>query len=77
MAFCDEWPKISNGSNFDGKQLLTLVRTGNSPFQGVWDVWLLIREVEENLGVEVIDIPFVYWGANYYVSLSHNSTSGC
>jgi hypothetical protein len=31
----DEWPKTPDGNDFDGKQLLTLVRTGNSPFHGL------------------------------------------
>ncbi len=66
----DEWPKMSNGSSFDGKQLLNLVRSGNSPFHGAWDVKLLIREVEEVLGTQVLDIPNVSKGSNSYVSLS-------
>jgi len=44
MYFRDDWPKMPDGSDFDGKQLLTLVRSGNSPFRGVWDVNLLIRD---------------------------------
>ena len=39
-----------------------------APPEGVWDVKLLIREIEENLGAQVIDIPFVYNGSNNYVS---------
>lgn len=61
------WPKMPDGSDFDGKHLLTLVRSGNSPFQ-LWDVNLLIREVEESLGTLVTDIPTVYEGSNNYVS---------
>lgn len=68
MYICDDWPQVSDGSDFDGEQLLTLVRSGNSPFRGVWDVNLLIREVEENLGGQVIDIPAVSRGSNNYVS---------
>lgn len=64
----DEWPKIPDGRDYDGKQLLTLVRNGNSPFLGVWDVNLLIREIEENVGAQVIDIPVVQKGSNNYVS---------
>ncbi|KAF8804222.1 hypothetical protein BYT27DRAFT_7259404 [Phlegmacium glaucopus] len=52
MAFRDDWPNMQDGIDFDGKQLLTLVRSGNSPFHGVWDVNLLIREIEENLGTQ-------------------------
>ena len=49
MCVQDDWPEMPDGSDFDGMQLLTLVRRGNSPFHGVWDVNLLIREIEENL----------------------------
>lgn len=41
---------------------------GASPFGRVWDVKLLIREVEKNVGAQVIDVPFVYNGANNYVN---------
>ena len=68
MSFRDDWPKMQDDSDFDGKQLLTLVRSGNSPFHGVWDINLLIQEIEENLGAEVIDIPVVFKGSNNYVS---------
>ena len=54
----DDWPKMPDGIDFDGKQLLTLVRRGNSPFHGVWDVNQLIREVEQNLCTKVIDMTF-------------------
>lgn len=74
MYMCDDWPKMPDGNDFDGKQLLTLVRNGNSPFREIWDVNLLIREVEKILGVEVIDIPGVSRGANNYVrSCFHSS----
>lgn len=64
----DEWPKMPDGNDFDGKQLFTLVRSGKSPFHGLWDVTLLIQEVEEKLGVDVIDIPIISKGSNNYVS---------
>ncbi|KAF3310519.1 hypothetical protein TWF173_009406 [Orbilia oligospora] len=57
---------MPDGTDFDGKQLLTLVLDGKSPFQGVWDVKLLIQEAEENLNAQVIDIPEVYKGSNNY-----------
>lgn len=66
MGFRDDWPKMPDGRDFDGQQLLTLVRSGNSPFHGVWDVNLLIREIEENVGAQVVDIPAVYKGSNNY-----------
>ena len=65
---CDDWPKMLDDSDFDGKHLLALVRESKSPFHGVWDVNLLVREVEENLGAKVIDIPDVFHGSNNYVS---------
>lgn len=65
LSFRDDWP-----TDFDGKNLLTLIRTGRSPFHGVWDVNLLIREIEENLDTQVIDIPFFYNGSNNYVFCS-------
>jgi hypothetical protein len=61
---------MPDDSDFDGKQLLALVRSGNSPFHGVWDVNLLIREIEENLRAKVIDIPAIFKGSNNYVSLA-------
>ncbi len=71
MSFRDDWPKMPDNSDFDGTQLLALVHSGNSPFQGVWDVNLLIREIEEILGSQVIDIPVVFNGSNNYVSSSN------
>ena len=67
MSFRDDWPKMPDGSDFDGRQLLTLVRSGTSPFREVWDVNLLIQEIEEKFGAQVIDIPFIYNGSNNYV----------
>lgn len=66
----DPWPKMPDGEDFDGEQLLGLVRSGNSPFRGAWDVNLLIREIEENLDTQVVDIPVVSKGSNNYVSVS-------
>lgn len=66
MSACDDWPTMPDGSKFDGEQLLSLIRSGNSPF--LWDVNLLVREIEENLDAQVIDIPFVNKGSNNYVS---------
>lgn len=66
----DPWPTMADGSKYDGKQLITLVREGKSPFQGAWDVNLLIREIEEKLDAKIVDIPMLYNGANYYVGLS-------
>ena len=64
----DDWPKMPDGSDFDGKQLLTMTRSGKSPFHGSWDVNVLIKEIEEKLNFQVIDIPTIDTGANNYVS---------
>ncbi|PUU77943.1 3-hydroxybutyryl-CoA dehydratase [Tuber borchii] len=66
MYYRDEWPKMPEGNDFDGKHLLSLVRSGNSPFEGLWDVNLLIREIEENLDTQVIEIPDISNGSNNY-----------
>lgn len=68
MGWRDEWPSGVDGNQFDGKQLMDLVRNDNSPFHGVWDVKLLIQEIEENLNTQVTDIPIVDKGSNNYVS---------
>ncbi|KAK0710253.1 3-hydroxybutyryl-CoA dehydratase [Lasiosphaeria miniovina] len=57
---------MPDGSDLDGKELLTLVRSGNNPFHGVLGVNLLILEIEENLNTQVIDIPAIYKGSNSY-----------
>ena len=68
MNATDDWPRMPDGSDFDGKELLTLLRSGNSPFRHDWDVNLLIREIEDNLHTHVIVIPLVSKGSNNYVS---------
>ena len=66
----DGWPKMpDNTTDYDGKGLLALVRAGNSPFKHVWDVNLLIREVENVLGAQMSDIPLVSKDSNNYVSI--------
>jgi hypothetical protein len=65
----DDWPKMPDGTDFDGKQRLSLVRSGNSLFHGAWDVNLLVREIEKNLGAQVIGIPVVSKGFNNYESV--------
>jgi len=77
----DGWPKMPNSTEYDGKRLLALVRAGNSPFKHAWDVNLLIQEVENNMGTQVFDIPFVSKGSNNYVSVcikapQHPTTKG-
>lgn len=68
MSFRDDWPTNGDGTEYDGKNLLELVRKSQSPFDGVWDVNQLITEVEEKLNIQVIDIPQVHNGSNNYVS---------
>ena len=58
---------MPDGSKYDGKGLFTLIKNNESPFRHMWDVMQLIREVEENLNMKVIDIPFVSKGSNNYV----------
>lgn len=54
--------------------LLQLTLTGKSPFGGLWDVRLLIQEIEENLDIRVTDITFIDKGSN----MSHQrESSGC
>lgn len=42
MAARDDWPKMPNGMDFDGRHLLALAREGKSPFHDRWDVNLLV-----------------------------------
>ncbi|KAL6409853.1 3-hydroxybutyryl- dehydratase [Ilyonectria robusta] len=66
MPWRDEWPCMANGEPYHGKHLLDMVRHGDSPFDDVWDVNLLISEVEEKLDTQVIDIPSIDKGSNNY-----------
>jgi hypothetical protein len=68
MYYKDYWPKMPDGEDFDGKHLLTLVCNGQSPFEQVWNINLLIQEIESHLRTTVVDIPVVYSGSNNYVS---------
>jgi hypothetical protein len=67
MGWRDEWPSMADGRAYDGKRLLELVRNNESPFHGVWDVNLLIAEIEESLNTKVIDIQTIDKGSNNYV----------
>lgn len=58
---CDKWPTLPDGQEYDGKQLLALVRDGNSPFNCV-DVNLVIQEVEAAVGATIVDTPIVTKG---------------
>lgn len=64
----DEWPQMPDGSDFDGTQLLLLVRSGKSPFDRDWDVNLLINEIETEISTRVVDILYVDKGSNNYIS---------
>ncbi|KAK4500572.1 hypothetical protein PRZ48_008761 [Zasmidium cellare] len=57
MYWRDGWPTLADGSVYDGKRLLELVRNGERPFSAAWDVNLLIREIEQELNTQVADIP--------------------
>lgn len=68
MGWRDEWPSGPDGSQYDGKQLMSLVHNNQNPFHGVWDVKLLVQEIEEKLNTQVTDIPIINKGSNNYVS---------
>jgi hypothetical protein len=72
MAFRDEWPQLPDRSDYNGRSLLSLLRSGNSPFRGAWDIDLLVEEIEQSLDTKVVDILFVYNGSNNYVSRAHS-----
>lgn len=48
---------------------MQLVRVGQSPFSGAWDVKLPIEEIEMALNTTLVDMPFVDEGSNNYVQL--------
>jgi hypothetical protein len=77
MGFEDDWPSMPDGKPYDGTRLLQLTRAGNSPFDGVWDVRLLISEIEEKLNAKVTDIPSINKGSNNYVSVSTQNPIQC
>ncbi|KAK4225993.1 hypothetical protein QBC38DRAFT_481553 [Podospora fimiseda] len=66
MYYGDDWPSMPDGTPYDGKNLLELVRSGKSLFDGVWDVKLLIQEIEEKLKTQITGIPAVHKGSNNY-----------
>lgn len=45
-----------------------MLREGHNPFEGQWDPRLLINEIEEHIGTQVVDIDPVVKGSNNYVS---------
>ncbi|KAF4636483.1 hypothetical protein G7Y89_g1591 [Cudoniella acicularis] len=57
---------MPDGSDLDGKELLTLVRKGRSPFEGVWNVDNLIRKIEEKIDTKATNILYVSKGSNNY-----------
>lgn len=63
----DGWPLMPDATNWNGKNLVELMRNGDSPFATIWDVNLLLNEVETALDGQVVDIPGVHTGANNYV----------
>ena len=65
----DDWPSLTDGTAYNGKDLLKLVGEGKSPFKNDWDVELLLKEVESVLKGKVHDIVIVTKGSNNYVSI--------
>ncbi|KAK0713928.1 hypothetical protein B0T26DRAFT_813701 [Lasiosphaeria miniovina] len=57
MAWPDEWLTMPNGEPYDGKDLLNLVHSGKSPFDGTWDVKLLVYETEDELKTRCSNKP--------------------
>jgi hypothetical protein len=53
-------------AEYDGTDLLELVRKNESPFRADWDVNQLIKEAEERLYTQVVDVPFIHKGSNHY-----------
>ncbi|KAL4924074.1 uncharacterized protein BDV17DRAFT_222641 [Aspergillus undulatus] len=68
----DAWPKMPDGRDYDGTNLLRLVIDNKSPFDGLWDVKKLFKEVEQNFRARIVDVPSVTRGSSNcvcYVSL--------
>ncbi|RMJ18142.1 hypothetical protein CDV36_002187 [Fusarium kuroshium] len=66
----DDCPLMPDGSEWNGLNLLDLLKRDRSPFSPTCDVNLLLQEVEEKLGAKVIDVPRVYNRAgNYDINL--------
>ena len=71
----DSWPSMPDGTAFDGRDLLSLVVAGRSPFLPALRVSVLIQEIERVLGTTVVDIPVVTKGSNNYVSEKETAPS--
>lgn len=67
-GYCgDDWPLMPDGTEWNGKDLLGLSCDGSSPFGNIWDVRILLGEVEIQVQAREVDVPRVYAGANNYV----------
>ncbi|KAJ6446730.1 monooxygenase [Purpureocillium lavendulum] len=62
----DAWPQSADGTDWDGKGLLELVRRDQSPFGSALSVPALIAEIERVLRSRVVDIPAVAFGAHNF-----------
>lgn len=69
QTLLDEWPQLSDGTEWDGTGLLALLSTGRSPFGDALDVKALIREIEYYISSDIADIPIVTYGANHFVRI--------
>ncbi|KAK4185042.1 hypothetical protein QBC35DRAFT_517184 [Podospora australis] len=56
MYYGDDWPLMPDGTPYDGKKLLGLVRSGKSPSDGI----------EEKLNTQITGIPTVSKGSHNY-----------
>lgn len=64
----ERWPQMPDGYPWDGRDLMSLNRSGACPFKNRFDVNLLIQEVEDIVHAQVVDIPRVYGGTHNYVN---------
>ncbi|KAB8298307.1 hypothetical protein EYC80_002036 [Monilinia laxa] len=64
MRRVDAWPKMPDGSHFNGLNLFPMILNGESPFD--WNIYQLIQEIENNFHTRVTDIPLATCGSHYY-----------
>lgn len=67
-ALLDQWPRSTDGQDWDGTNLLSLLRLNQNPFQETLDINSLMVEIEYTLSKEICDVPKVTHGANHFVS---------
>lgn len=63
---------MAEGTEGITKALFGLMRDSSSPSGNIWDVRLLLEEVETQVQARVVDIPQVLIGENNYVRAALN-----